>query len=160
MTTDLVRATWQHLQADDPLMALLGSSTDWPYWLFRWKAYISLEGTSESMIVVSQNGSWATANPHNTMRFPKLQVEIFTDPERNTLKNPTGRTTEVRALEVYEALDPLLHMPYGGEVTWGADTVAVRILGSKRTFGEPEILPVPEGDGMIRVRQMYEVSLG
>lgn len=156
---DLTIAARRELAATNSVTTLLGSSPEWDTWIWRWRPYVSIEGTGECGVVLSVRGGWASPNRHNTAQFPRLQVEVYADVDRNTALNPSTRTAQEKAQEVCEAIDKVFHIPQGGEVKWGNGTDDLRIVGSLR-LNEPDIVDVPDGDGMVRATVNYGVNLG
>lgn len=157
---DIVTAARRHLVVDAGVIAVLGGSTAWPVWLFRWRSYVSVEGTGSVSAVLSQQGGWAAPNRHNTMSFPQLQVEIYADPTRTTARNPSAVDAHAAALDAHLALNALLHVPAGTTpsegLVWGDETGSLRVLGSS-LLGEPDLSEVPGGDGLVRSVARYGV---
>lgn len=154
--TDFVRAARNELASYTDIKNLVGSGEGFDTWIFREDKYVSLEGTGEALIVLSQNGGWAAPNAHNTAKFPRLQVEIFVDPARDSDLQPVLTTPHERARELVTLVDAVFHIPEGGEIEWDNE---LRVLGSKKQ-SEEEITFVPDGDKMVRALVYYEVSLG
>lgn len=124
--------------------------------IFQNTPLLVLEGTSGTCAVVSYNGGWAAPNPHNTLRFPRLSLQVLVDPERNSRNEPVkfGETRR-RANAAYQALDGLLHRPQGESQWWGS----IRTVTCTR-LTEPVIGPLFEGDGLIELRAEYAVVQG
>lgn len=162
MTLSLTRAVSRQLRSVSTLTAMVGTNDEWGPWIFREQPHVSLEGTGTAMIVVSTPNA-SGANPHNTMRFPTLQIEIYVDPPRNDDLNPegtkNGETPADRAGNVFDAVDLILHLPAQKPTQWGDGNGKIRVLGSRRASG-PEVVEVPGGDGMVRCLVRYEVTLG
>lgn len=122
--------------------------------IFRGELGVAIEGTGTSAIVVSSRSGWSASR--NGQRFPYLQVEIYSDPDRDPALNPEERqTAREKAEGVFMAVDDVFHIPERGEVQWGS----LRILSSLRS-GEPDFSEVPDGDGLLRALVRYEVSMG
>src|SRR4051794_7454857 len=105
---NLVVASRRMLALQTDLTDLLGPGTlvsTYAVWIFQWKPFISVEGTGQASIVLSQRGGWATPNETNTMAFPVLQCEVFVDPQRTVTKDPVSATDAFdRAIRIGEVL--------------------------------------------------------
>jgi len=160
MTTDLTIAARRELKGVNAVTSLLGSSAEWDTWIWRWRPYVSIEGTGSAGIVLSIRGGWTSPNQHNTAQFPRLQVEVYADVDRDPSLNPLSRTAEEKALAICQVVDAVFHIPQGGVLMWGnGDANDLRIVGSLR-LTEPDVVEVPEGDGMVRATVSYGVNLG
>lgn len=159
--TSLTVAARRELAITPEVTNLLGRDVTWDTYIFRWRPFVEIEGTGASMIVLSERGGWAQPNRHNTARFPLLQVEVFTDPQRATTGVPKGQpaeahvTPEDKAGLVFQAVDRVFHVPQGGELAWSD----LRIVSSLRNT-EPTTVPVPGGDGVVRLLASYAVTVG
>lgn len=154
--TDITVAARRFLVEQPDVTSLLGSSATYKHWLFRLRPFVQIEGTGKCAMVLSRRAGWAPPNRHNTAQFPRLQVEILADDDRELgTPNPANRAAHDKAIEVFEAVDLHLHRPHGG-ATFFND---VRVLGSTR-LGEPDVTPVPGGDGVMRLLVEYGLMLG
>lgn len=81
--TQLTLAMRNELAKDPAITALVGGGATFPDWIFADKSYGKVENSQTSMIVISQDGQWAPPNQHNTMRFPRIFVDVWSDPTRN-----------------------------------------------------------------------------
>lgn len=139
------------------VLAVLGKTpgTQTPY-LFQGSLWTTLENTQSTACVVSYAGGWINPNAHNTMRFPRLRVEVYADPLRDGNHNPID-PVEVRdrVTRAYEVIDGCLHRPQGRAQVWGT----MRVLGCVRMI-EPTIEPVPDGTGLLRLNVTYAVTEG
>lgn len=152
---ELVVAVVREIRANADILALLGSSSSYPSWVWREKPWEKVEGSQKSAIVISERGGWAAPNRHNTARFPRLQFEVFADPTRTAGGNPSTTEAGAKAKEIFYLLDRMFHLPQGGEVAWQG----TRVVGSSR-LEEPDVVPVPDGDGLVRLLVSYGVVLG
>ncbi len=115
-----------------------------------------VEGTQSTAAVLRYGGGWSGANQHNTLRFPRLSLEIFADPGRDAGGNVTDTGEVWRRIEdAFDAFDRQLHRPDRGDLMWGD----VRTLACVR-LGEPNIYPMPDGDGVLRLQVFYAVTVG
>ena len=153
-TDDLAVAAVTYLSAITEITDLLGSDDVFDTWIFRDDLLAVVENTGKSALVVRQQGSWAEANQHNTMRFPRLIVEMYVDPPRDTLGNAEISTVDDVADHLFEVIDFYLHRARGGEEMWGTRLT----LGSYRA-GEPDRFPWADVDGTQAYRLTYNVTM-
>jgi hypothetical protein len=124
--------------------------------IFQHRPWVRMEGSSSTCCVVSTEGGWAAPNLYNTLRFPRLTVNIWADPIRDTTKNVTDPgEVQRRTFATYKVIDKLLHRTGGPEVYFGQ----LRIISCVRLV-EPVIYTVPDGDGLIRSQFVYAVTEG
>lgn len=154
---DLVQGCVKWLSTLTDVTALLGRFpyTHTPY-LFQRQMWVNLENSSSTACVVSYSGGWTGPNQHNTMRFPRLLVEVTVDPLRDDAGMFVDPAEADRRLEaVYKVLDRHLHRPQSGTQMWGN----VRTIASTR-LAEPITFSVPDGGGMRRLQVFYGVMEG
>lgn len=161
---DLTLAARRYLVDHTPLNTVVGASNTFAHWVFRDRLYVSVEGTGQVAVVLAERGGWAAPNPHNTMRFPVLQVEVYADPDRAADLNPVTPAygAESKARAVFNAVDPYLHwVGRVNEQYWGGTNTEqpLRVLGCTRA-AEPSVDDVPDGDGLIRLLARYNIVLG
>jgi hypothetical protein len=152
---DYVLGARRYLAAFSDVRAVLGSDVQFDTWLFQRKLPVVVEGSQSCAVVLSPAGSWTAPNSHNTARFPRLQVEIYADPQRDSGRNVTVDDTWPKILAAYEALDRHLHMAGTADVMWDS----VRVLRSTR-LDEPDPVPVNDTDGVQRAAIFYALGLG
>lgn len=158
--TSLVAAARDKLAGESTVTALLGSDTEFTVWIFEDRLFARVEGTESVALVLRQRGSWTSPNGHNTLRFPRLLVEVYVDPTRDS----DGMVTDVvgadlRGDAVYRAVDAVLHRAAQEAQTWGTGDRALRTVGCQR-LDEPEPADVPDGDGLRVLRVNYGVTVG
>ena len=151
---NIIRSLRRYLALQDDVTLTLGHNHEWDTWIFQDRLYAMVEGTSQVAVVLSQRGAWTSPNSYNTLRTPRIAVEIYADPTRS------GNRLEVRdagdkAMAAFEAIDQHMHLVSGGTVMWDD----LRIVGSTR-LDEPEVFDVPDGDGMVRAQVFYGVGVG
>jgi hypothetical protein len=155
LTVGLLR----YLSAQTSITSRVGAfvrtpSTGEPY-IFRGQLAIPIENSGESAIVIRQAGSWATSNRHNTMRFPRIELQVFSDVPRLVSVGPTSLDSQKPCLELCTELFKLLHRPDASGFYWDS----VRILNSM-VLSEPDPRPHPDGDAMSVGVMSVGVSLG
>lgn len=124
--------------------------------IFQYRTVGEIEGTSTTCAVLSNEGGWAGANLHNTLRFPRLTLNIWADPMRDAGHNATDLNEVMRrCFAVYKVFDRFLHRTGGDAVMFGG----LRVITSTR-LTEPTIIVVPDGDGLVRLQVSYAVVEG
>ena len=128
-------------------------------WLYQWETHgVAVQGSGRGLVVVSERAGWASPNRHNTLAFPRLQFEVYTDLDRER-GMPDFKTAQARAKDIFHVIDARCHRVDAGGFTWGDGNGELRIVGSVRS-SEPETTPVPDGDGAQRLLVTYDVELG
>jgi hypothetical protein len=159
---DFVHAARIELVSRGVLVGLVGTDSVWTDgWIFQHQRYIDVRSTGSACVVLASRAGWSGPNRHNTVRFPRLQVEAYVDPTRDTNLNPSGEappTVQERADAIFKAIDPVLHRVDGGGFIWGG-VGGIRIVSSLRGV-EPDIVEVPDGDGEVRMLVSYDLELG
>lgn len=155
-TDNVIAGAVKWLRGFPDVTAALGATAAGNPYLFQHTMWVTLEGTGSTAAVLSRAGSWAARNTHNTMRFPRLALEIWADPIRDGGLNATDPgEVQRRADAAFTALDAHLHRPADTVVWWGS----VRTLGCQGA-GDPVAYPVPDGTGMVRLLAYYNVTQG
>lgn len=157
VTSDsLITGLHKYLTAQPDVTATLGTFpfTTTPY-LFTGSLWVAMEGTSSTAAVISRAGGWAGANLHNTLRFPRISLDIYADPQRDAGNVTDPGEAERRIDATYKIFDTHLHRPQSGIQMWGD----VRTVAATR-LGEPDVYPVPDGDGLLRLQVFYGISEG
>lgn len=124
--------------------------------IFGYRSWATLEGSSKTCIVLSSDTGWAGANTYNTLRFPRLVMNIWADPIRDAGGHVIypGEVMQ-RAAKVFRVVDRYLHLTGGPEVYFGQ----LRVISSTR-LTEPTIFAASDGDGLIRSQTVYAVTEG
>lgn len=157
VTTDnLVQGAVKWLLTFTDVLAVLGTNPAGKHFLFQSTMWTNLEGTGTTAAVIGRAGGWTSPNTHNTMRFPRLSLEMWADPIRDSGGNEINRGEAERRIDAaFLTLDTHLHRPQGGATWWGT----VRTVGCTR-LGEPTVYPVPDGGGLQRLLAFYGVTQG
>lgn len=156
-TPDLVTAAHREVSKLTDLLPLL-TDADGRVMLWQWDAKRTVRGTGRASMVLARRGGWAGPNRHNTIEFPKLQVEIYADDERDG-GLPVATTSESFAIDIWRYVDHIFHRPDSGGFYWGNADGSVRIVSSLRGT-EPDIMDVPDGDGVVRLLATYNIEFG
>lgn len=154
---DIVTGCIKFLQAKPDVIAALGTDreTGAPM-LFGYNDWSTLEGSQSTCAIIANEGGWAGPNAHNTLRFPRLSLNIWADPQRDAGNNAILPGEVMRRVDaVFEVIDNHLHRPEGETQMWGS----VRTVASVR-LTEPVIYRVPDGDGLVRLLVNYAVTQG
>lgn len=155
-TDETVSGCVKWLQTFPDVIDSVGSFPDGTPWLFQDDLYTTVESSQSQAAVISYAGGWAGPNPYNTLRFPRLSLDIVADPMRDSGGNPI-RPGELkrRVMSVYKVFDTHLHRPQGGDQTWGT----VRTIAAAR-LGEPFLYPLSAGGGAQRLQVFYGITEG
>lgn len=160
MPDDVASGAYQHISSLTDVLALVGAfPADDPDnagipWVFTRNLYTRMEaqsivkGSQAVALVCVNAGQSSSPLDYSTVRWQRLEVDIWVDPLRDQYGNITSPSeTEGRGDDVFTALDRHLHRASSGDKTeqWG-DLVTVN--GIRMTA--PVWYPVPDGDGLIR----------
>ena len=156
---DIVSGAATYLLAQPEVLAAVSSfvigGTNTPG-VFQYRTWAKMEGSSATCAVLTNDGGWAGPNLHNTLRFPRLTLNIWADPIRDGNNNVTAPGEVLRrAFAVYKVFDTFLHRTTGPEVMFGQ----LRVITSVR-LTEPIIYVVPDGDGLVRCQVIYAITEG
>lgn len=168
MPDDVAKGSYWFISGLPDVLALIGSfPADDPDnanipWIFVRNVYTRMEdasivkGSQAVSLVLSNAGQSSTPLDYSTVRWQRLEVDIWVDPLRDSLGNITSPSeTEGRGLDVFAILDSHLHRAAASDKTqqWG-DLITV----SSVRMTEPVWYPVPDGDGLIRGVVFYDVG--
>ena len=157
------------LAQDLTLTTLLGKSQTWATWIFDESPVgVRIENTSSCLIVVSEDDQYTSPNAHNSMEFPRVFVDIWADPLRNTDRSIRVNDATTKIKNIQRLVDKHLHLvspsgPLGAPVIWGtasqilAKTGTV-VAGSTRLSG-PRFSGVRDSEGTIMGRLVYGINL-
>ncbi len=154
-TDDVIQGAVKFLKAQADIHAVVGAYDDSTPWIFQDKPLVTIEQTSSIAVVVWYAGGWAGPNPHNTLRFPRIGIDMYADPQRASGNATRLGETRTRITAAFKVLDRHLHMAAGGQQYWGT----VRICGSTR-LSEPAIYEVDNTDGVLRLQVFYGAEEG
>lgn len=156
-TDDIVTGASAYLRDQPDVLAVLGHypGTSTP-WLFQHRLWVKVENSQSTACVLSRNTGWTGPNLHNTLRFPRLGVDIWVDPLRDESNNVIDPDEAVRRItNAYQVIDRHLHRPQSGEQWWGE----IRTITCTR-LAEPIILPDPDGQKPLRLQVFYAITEG
>lgn len=158
MADSIVAATTKYLLSLSAVVDAVGESNTIPAvpFIFQNNLKQVVERSSSVALVVSRRGNWASANPYNTVKTPRVSITMFVDP----LRDSSGNVTDLdgspnRGDAVWDIIDKYLHRPSAEIVTWGD----LRVLGSTR-LNEPTWNLVKDGDLMVWAEVLYGVLVG
>lgn len=114
-----------------------------------------VEGTSKAALVCSDFGSWDVPPALGTLRFRRLRVDIWIDPNRDANSNiiDSSSITSNRGLAVFAAVQFRLQRTDPDTVLWG-DLVTVGC----QLLVDAVFTPVTDGDGLQRGTAYYGVA--
>ena len=167
--TDLSLAARNFLAQDADLRALLGRSASWDTWIFDQSPInVRVENTSRCLIVVNEEGQWTSPNPHNTMRFPRLVVDIWADPTRNQDRTVQLFDAKSKVEDIVKIVDRKFHRvdpgtPDGRPLILGtAEQILAKtgvvVTGILRSSG-PDYSPIRDCEGAFMGRLVYDVNV-
>jgi hypothetical protein len=153
---DLVTGATEYLAVYADVRAVLGKEPGTNnLYLYRHRPWVKIENSQSTICVLTRTTGWAPPNLHNTMRFPRLGVDIWVDPLRDTDNNVVDPDEAVRrAFNAYTVIDRHLHRPQGGERWFGT----IRTIACERIV-EPILLPT-NPDTPLRLQVFYAVTEG
>jgi hypothetical protein len=160
-TPDLATAVWRELYALASSLTAAGAGSDatWSAWVFKWKPQIDVVGSGAASVVVSSTRQWAGANRWNTLGFPVVSIDIYSDIRRDEKQGPYFRDAQAQALDVFHVVDPVLHRPDAGGFWWGSADGEIRIVSSSRSGG-PTLDEIADSDGVWHLNANYDIQLG
>lgn len=167
--TTLSLAVRNYLALDHELRSLLGKSVSWETWIFDEDPLnVHVENTGKCLIVVRERGTWASPNDHNSMRFPRLLVDIWADPTRNPDRTIRQWDAATKIEQIQARVDSHLHlsdpgtsagMPYiWGTLEQVVNKTGVVVAGSLRKSG-PDISPIRDTEGALMGQLTYGINL-
>lgn len=123
--------------------------------VFSYRLWTRMEGSQSTAVVIQHDGGWATPNIHNTLRFPRLVLNVWADPLRDEQNNNVDPRVQGRANACFEIVDRFLHLTAGPDRMFGS----IRVVSCVR-ITEPVIYDVQDGDGLVRLQASYAVTQG
>lgn len=157
-TEDIVTGCVAYLQAQPEVLAAVdtfnigGRVIDG---VFGYRLWTRMEQSQKTSIVIAHDGGWAAPNMHNTLRFPRILLNVWADPLRDGTGNNIDPLVAGRANACFEIVDRFLHLTAGAERMFGS----IRVISCVR-LTEPVPIDVPDGDGLIRIQAYYAATQG
>lgn len=152
---DIVQGCVKYLLGQPTVVAAVGRTDGGTPMLFQHTLYTVVEGTSSTAAVIGYNGGWSGANEYSTARFPRVSLTLWADPLRDAGKNTVDPGEVWRRINsVFEVFDKVLHRPQGGVQWWGDVRTSTCVRSA-----EPVVYPVPDGDGLMRCFNQYNVEM-
>lgn len=166
--TKLSLAAKNLLWQDTALRALLGRSQSWETWIFADNPLnVHVEGNSRSLVVVSEGNPWTSMNTDNTMHFPTLLVDVWSDPTRNSDGSVRIDDARDKIETIASLLDKHFHRVHpsgagGRAVIWGTATqitnrTGYRVHQSHRSGGI-DYSPISDTDQAWMGRLTYRIT--
>lgn len=156
---DIVSGAVKYLRAQPEIVAAVSTyviSGRPTAGVFQYRPWAKIEGSQGTAAILTSEGGWTSPNLSNTLRFPRLTLNIWADPRRNDQNNVVDPGEVMRrAFATYRVFDKFLHRTGGPEVMFGQ----LRVISSVR-MTEPVTYFVPDGDGLVRCQVIYAVTEG
>lgn len=160
----------RHALSQDPVLTeLLGRSTTWPTWIFSEKVgNVNFESWGRSMIVINETGQTSAPNPHNHMTFPKVTVDIWSDPTRNDDGSTRFDDAKSKINTINQAVNRTLHTvslqaPGGRPIVWGTpEQVAAGeafLIGGSSQLSGPDFSPIKDTENSWMGRCTYGLNV-
>lgn len=161
---DVALAVRRRLATVPGILAVLGprvGAGPAEVWLFVRELQALVEGSSMSAAVVSVEGAWARPNSHNTTRFPRIALHIYSDCTRDFAGAIIRPDAEPRAWVAWEAFNKELDRKDGFSEIWGAAAAdpGLRVTGSQ-LMSLPDVYDVSDWDGGKRLQCHYGLNVG
>ncbi len=167
--TELSLAARNLLAQDAGIKALVAKSQSWDTWIFDENPVGSkIENTSKCLIVLWEGDPWTAPNPHNTMTFPTLVVDIWADPTRNADKSIKKFDAKNKIEDIHKLVRAHFHTvdmatPQGTPFIWGtASEIASRtglVVAASQLLSGPSYSPVRDSEGSWMGRYTYGVNV-
>lgn len=154
--TDLIKDTVTYLSSKSDLTMLLGQDSVWPTWIFPNRNFATNENSETTGLIVRRAGNWTEPNLDNTARFPRIRIDIISDPTRNSDGSVNTFDAEDKIDAVFQVLNKYLHILK--KPTNGIFFATTRILDSK-SLGEPDISRISDSGGAYVGQAFYALSL-
>jgi len=165
---DVASGCYQYLSSLSDVLALIGSFPDDDPdnggipWIFvrsiytRMEAQSIVKGSQAVALVCSNAGQSSSVLDYSTVRWQRLEVDIWVDALRDQYGNVTSPSeTEGRGFQVFSLLDSHLHRAALSDKMqqWG-DLITINSF----RLTEPMWYQVPDGDGLIRGVCFWDVG--
>lgn len=168
MATEVSGGAYHYLSSLPDVLELVGSFPDddpdnsGVPWIFVHNLYTRMEsqsivkGSQAVALVCITAGLGSGVLDYSTVRWQKLELDIWVDPLRDQFGNITKPSeTSHRGQNIFTVLDSHLHRAALQDKTQVWDTL-VTINGIRLT--EPVWYPVPDGDGLIRGVCFWDIA--
>lgn len=141
-------AVFVKLAAQPALMALIGTAEDGSPLMFQDTLLMTdeyLENSQKVAIVITHRGEWTTPNRHNSLKFPRVLIDIYADPDRDADGTPLSTTNaRDKVIAVADLLIKIFNRSEYFNEQWAGEWV----MGSHHLRG-PEWQPLREGGGLM-----------
>lgn len=166
MADRLTLSIRNYLAQQPEVRELLGSDKTWDTWIFADKPYVKIENTGKAMIVIQIDGGWSAPNDHNTMKFPRVFVDVWADPDRNPDGSVKKPNADDKIAKVHDAVMRYLHTVNmnrnGKPLVWGTkqqmDTYTGVVVAGSAKQNEPEYSDVRDGNGARMASSRYGIN--
>lgn len=166
--TNLSLAVRNTLAQDDRFREWIPKSKNWDIWIFNEKPVMAnFEGNGKCLIVVNEGEPWTSPNPHSTLAFPTLLVDIWADPDRKPDGTMARDNAKDKIKEIGRIVKSHLHRvdpggPDGGFIIWGtAQQIATKtgvLVTESKLVGGPIFSPISDVEGAWMGRYTFGVN--
>jgi hypothetical protein len=113
-------------------------------WLFTGDLLVNIGNSSAAAVVLSDHGGWQAPQRMGTERFRRLRLDIYIDPLRDASFDviETSSLTEDRGMDLFRAIQSLLHRRDNDTITWGDLVTTACVL-----LTEPEFIQMGASSG-------------
>lgn len=161
----VAEAVWLHLADDQDLLALLGTDpTDGTPYLFQDDLILTeeyLENSQKCAVVIAHSGEWDSPLDTNNVYFPRLEIDVYADPDRHEDHSPVSTVSaKNKTEEIIYLLNKRLHRVGPFDERWGD----IRVLSANRQIRfrsrsrGAEFRGVPDGNGLMLTTLYYGLT--
>lgn len=151
-----------YLRQQEDLTELVGTSKNFSSWIWADKPLGKIEGYGKiapqrsALIVIVEDNGWAQPNDHNTLRFPRVYIDVWADPTRNPDGSVQMQDADDKIDAIHRKVMKYLHLVDMGDrngmpVCWGTkeqmETWTGSIISSSSKNQEPVYSDVRDGNG-------------
>jgi hypothetical protein len=155
---NLAGAIAQYLTLFPDIVSLVGQDAT-GIWIYQQHLFKIVKGTSQSAIVVTTGPAWAPPNTHNTAKFPRVSIEVYSDVQRDSSGQLLVPDAEITCERILWAIDRHMHRPQGGILPVSVGDQHLRVLTSTR-MTEPVYAPLSDGEGVVGGLVEYATTVG
>lgn len=134
---------------------LVGSDALYPLWVWENNLQARVENSQKCAVVVLMASYWSQPSGSNTWDFPRIQVDIWADPDRNSDHSLQVDNARAKIWQVHYAIRKFLHSVDSEVNFWDG----MRILSTK-CAGDPVIRQIADGNGGYMGTVYYNLSIG
>jgi len=150
---DIVQGCYKYLLTKADIVASVGSQDSIPF-IFNEHLATTIAGKSTTAIVVSGANGWAGPISGSSAEFPRLRIDVYSDPPRDGLGNVTLPVeARTQAYATYQVLNRYMHRLDSKPVYFGT----ILTFRCSR-LGEPAWIQNPKEDKVGKLTAYYGVE--